>query len=132
MASDLPLVPVSRKTIWAGRIISTLPVLLLLFSATLKLASPPGVVEGFKKFGYPEELIRVLGAVELTCTVIYLIPRTSVLGAVLLAGYLGGATATHVRVEDPHFIMPFLAGVLVWLGLFLREPRLRALLPLRN
>jgi hypothetical protein len=132
MASDLPLVPVSRKTIWAGRIISTLPVLLLLFSATLKLASPPGVVEGFKKFGYPEELIRVRGAVELTCTVIYLIPRTSVLGAVLLAGYLGGATATHVRVEDPHFIMPFLAGVLVWLGLFLREPRLRALLPLRN
>ena len=132
MASDLPAISPSRKTIWTGRIISTLPVLALLFSATMKLMKPPGIVDGFKHFGYPEELIRVLGIVELSCAVIYIIPRTSVLGAILMTGYLGGAVATHARVEDPHFIMPFLVGVLVWLGLLLREPRLRALLPLRS
>ena len=132
MTLDYQLAPVSRKMIWTGRIISTLPVLALLFSATMKLMKPPDIVDGFKHFGYPEELIRVLGIVELSCAVIYIIPRTSVLGAILMTGYLGGAVATHARVEDPHFIMPFLAGVLVWLGLLLREPRLRALLPLRS
>jgi len=132
MTLDYQLAPVSRKMIWTGRIISTLPVLALLFSATMKLMKPPGIVDGFKHFGYPEELIRVLGIVELSCAVIYIIPRTSVLGAILMTGYLGGAVATHARVEDPAFIMPFLAGVLVWLGLLLREPRLRPLLPLRS
>jgi len=121
----------SRKMIWAGRIISALPVLLLFFGASMSFAKPAGVVEGFKRFGYPESLLRVLGVVELSCALVYLIPRTSVLGAILLTGYLGGATATHVRMLDPAFFAPVLIGILVWLGLFLREPRLRALIPLR-
>jgi hypothetical protein len=132
METTTRISPVSRKAIWTGRIISTLPVLMLLFSGTLKLAKPPAVIDGFKKFGYPEWEIPILGIVEITCTIIYLIPRTSVIGAILLTGYLGGATATHARVADPAFIGPVIAGILVWLGLLLREKRLRPLLPLRS
>jgi len=132
MESDATAGGTSKKMIWTGRIIGALPVMVLLFSGVLKLAKPPAVVEGFNKFGYPERLLRPLGILEIGCTVIYLIPRTSVLGAILLTGYLGGATATHVRVLDPSFIMPFSAGVLVWLGLFLREQRLHKLIPLRG
>jgi Mn2+/Fe2+ NRAMP family transporter len=84
------------------------------------------------KFGYPEQLILVLGIVEMCCAILYVIPRTSVIGAILMTGYLGGATATHVRLEDPAFIAPIIVGILVWLGLLLREPRLRPLLPLRS
>jgi hypothetical protein len=123
---------VSNKMIWTGRVISALPVLLLLFSAVMKLVKPAGVVDGFKKLGYPEWEIAVLGIVELVCTIIYVIPATSILGAILLTGYLGGATNTHVRMSDPLFVMPVIAGVLVWLGLLLRESRLRPLLPLRR
>jgi hypothetical protein len=123
---------VSKKRVWAGRIISAIPVLMLLFSGVLKLIKPASVLEGFARFGYPESLVRALGIVELTCTVVYLIPRTSVLGAILLTGYLGGAVATHVRIGDPSFIMPFILGVMVWAGLFLRDDRLRALIPLRS
>lgn len=122
---------VSKKMLWIGRVISALPVLLLLFSASMKITRAPAAVEGFAKYGYPDRVIAPLGLVELTCTIIYVIPRTSVLGAILLAGYLGGATATHVRAGEP-FIMPVIAGVLVWLGLLLREARLRPLLPLRT
>ncbi|MGA3067564.1 MAG: DoxX family protein [Tepidisphaeraceae bacterium] len=122
----------SSKMIWAGRIISALPVLLLFFSASMKLAKPPGVVSGFEHFGYPQTLIPVLGILEAGCAIVYLIPRTSVLGAILLTGFLGGATATHVRLLDPAFVMPVAVGVLVWLGLLLREPRLRPLIPLRK
>jgi uncharacterized membrane protein YphA (DoxX/SURF4 family) len=100
---------VSNKAIWAGRIISALPVLLIVFSAILKLAKPPAVVQGFARFGYPEHLIPILAILELICTIIYLIPFTSVLGAILLTGYLGGATATNVRISDPAFIMPVFA-----------------------
>jgi hypothetical protein len=132
MQTIIPTAPVSKKMLWTGRVISALPVLLLLFSASLKLTKSAGVVEGFKKFGYPEWEIMVLGIIELTCTVLYVIPVTSVLGAILLTGYLGGATATHARISDPSFIMPVIAGVLVWLGLLLRESRLRPLLPLRS
>lgn len=115
----------------AGCIVSALPVLVLLFSATMKFVKPPAVVEGFGKFGYPAHLITVLGIVEVGCTIVYLIPRTSVLGAILLTGYLGGATATHVRIGDPAFVAPVVFGMLVWLGLFLRDGRIRALIPLR-
>ena len=132
VTAEASVVRASSKALWAGWIISILPALLLLLSAAMKFAKPRAVTEGFEKFGYPERLLLVLGIVELTCTVIYLIPRTAVLGAILLTGYLGGATATHVRVSDPSFITPALCGVLVWLGLFLREPRLRALIPLRG
>lgn len=123
--------PASKKMVWAGRIVSALPVLMLLMSAAMKFAKPAPVVEGFVKLGYPESLALGLGIVELACTVIYIIPQTSVLGAILLTGYLGGATATHVRIGDP-FLMPIVLGVLVWAGLFLRDARLRELIPLKR
>lgn len=131
MQSDAQIAPVSKTMLWTGRVISALPVLLLLFSAAMKFLKPPEVVEGMAHLGYPENLTLGLGITELACTVIYAIPRTSVLGAILLTGYLGGATATHVRIGEP-FFTPIIAGVLVWLGLFLRDPRLRALIPLRS
>jgi hypothetical protein len=106
-------------------------VLLLVFSAVLKLMKPAPVVAGFAQFGFPESLIFPLGILELACTVVYLIPRTSILGAILITGYLGGATATNVRVGEP-FLGPVIAGVLAWGGLYLREPRVRALIPLRH
>jgi len=122
---------VSKKVLWAGRIMSALPVLLLLFSSVMKFVKPASVVEGFVRLGYPESLAFGIGIVELACTVLYVIPQTSVLGAILLTGYLGGATATHVRIGEP-FYMPIVLGMLVWAGLFLRDDRLRALLPLRS
>jgi len=124
-------VAVSKAMLWVGRIISTLAVLMLLMSGIMKLVKPDPVVEGFAKFGYHEGLALGLGILELVCTVLYAVPRTSVLGAVLLTGYLGGATATHVRIGDP-FYFPVILGVLVWGGLYLRDPRLHALLPLRG
>jgi hypothetical protein len=121
----------SRAMIWTGRVISALPVLGLLFSAAMKFLKPPEVIEGFTKLGYPENLALGLGILEVACTILYVIPQTAVLGAILLTGYLGGATATHVRVGDS-FVAPVIVGVLVWLGLFLRDHRLWALLPLRR
>lgn len=132
MPSGAQTSPVSKTRLWAGRIMSGLPVLLLLFSGVLKLIKPAAVVQGFAHFGYPESLVLLLGILELLCTVVYVIPRTSVLGAILLTGYLGGATATNVRVGDPLSFVPVILGVLVWGGLFLRDDRLRALLPLRG
>ncbi len=132
MSSDTQAAPASKKMLWAGRIISALPVLLLLFSGVMKLMKPAPVVQGLAHFGYPESLLLVIGILELGCTIVYLIPRTSVLGAILMTGYLGGATSTNVRIGDPLFFVPAILGVLVWLGLYLREDRLRALLPLRN
>ena len=131
MTLDSQTAPVSTKLLWAGRIVSALPVLGLLLSATMKLVKAAPVMEGFAKFGYPDSVILPLGIVELTCTVLYVIPQTSVLGAILLTGYLGGATATHVRVGET-FYAPVILGVLVWLGLFLRDARLRVLIPLRR
>lgn len=123
--------PVSKKRLWAGRIISALPALMLLFSGVVKLMQPAPVVEEFARLGYPESMALGIGILELACTVVYVIPRTSILGAILLTGYLGGATATHARIGDP-FFMPIVLGVLVWGGLFLRDDRLRALIPLRS
>jgi hypothetical protein len=122
--------PVSKKMLWTGRIMSALPVLLLAFSAVAKLMKPASVVDGFVRLGYPESLILRIAVLELVCAVVYVIPRTSIVGAILLTGYLGGAIATHVRVGEP-FFGPVVAGVLVWGGLFLRDQRLRALIPFR-
>ena len=110
---------------------SGLPVLILLASGVMKVLKPAKMVEGFVQSGWPESVLVPLGIVELTCTVIYLIPRTSVLGAILLTGYLGGATAASVR-SGQSFIFPVIVGILVWGGLFLRDPRIRALIPLKN
>jgi hypothetical protein len=130
--ADIQTVPVSKKRQWAGRIISALPVLLLLFSGVMKLLKPSAVLQSFAGYGYPEHLLVAIGLLEIACTVVYVIPRTSILGAILVTGYLGGATATNVRIGNPAFIMTTLLGVLAWLGLYLRDDRLRALLPLRE
>ena len=122
----------SKKTIWAGRIMSALPVLMLLFSAGMKLIQPEGMEKSFADLGWPIQLAVPLGIVELSCAVLYAIPQTAVLGAILVTGYLGGATATHVRLEEPVFVMPIFLGVLAWGGLFLRDRRIRALIPLRK
>jgi hypothetical protein len=125
-------VRVSHAAFWFGWIIGVLPVIALVMSASMKLAHGPEVVKGFKQFGYPEHLLLVLGIVELFCPILYLIPRTAVLGAILMTGYFGGAIATHVRMSDPMFIIPLILGVLTWLGLFLRDRRVRELIPLRK
>jgi DoxX-like protein len=120
---------VSKKALWAGYICSAAPVLMLLFSGVFTLIKPAPVVVEFGRLGYPEKLAIVIGIIELACTVLYMIPRTAVLGAILLTAYLGGATATHVRIGDPFFI-PIVLGILIWLGLYFRDPRLRSLVPL--
>ena len=120
-----------KKLMWAGYILSGLPALLLLFSGVMKLVKAPSVVEGFTHLGYDQSVALGIGIVELLCTILYLIPRTSVLGAILLTGYLGGATATHLRIGEP-FYGAVLLGFLVWGGLFLRDERLRVLIPLRK
>ena len=127
-------VPVSRGRLWTGRIVSGLIVLFLLFDAVLKLMKPAMVVEGTIRVGYPESVIIPLGIVLTICTIAYSIPRTSVLGAILLTGYLGGAVATHVRLSEGAFSVsfPIVIGVLLWGGLYLRDVRLGALIPLRN
>ena len=121
----------SRKMLWASRIMSALPVLLFAFSAVMKLQRPPALIDGFKHFGLPETLAIPIGVLELACTIVYVIPQTAVLGAILLTGYLGGAILTTLRVGDS-WIMAVVVGVLVWGGLFLRDSRVRALIPFRR
>jgi len=121
----------SRRVLWAGRILSGLPALFLLFDAGMKLVKPPFVVEGTLKVGFPESAVIPLGVVLLACVILYLVPRSAVLGAILLTGYLGGAVATHLRIGDPlfsHTLFPVYFGVLLWAGLWLRDPRLRSIL----
>ena len=130
--TQIPPSSPSKTTYWIGHAVSAFPVLMLFVSAAMKLAKPEFIVKGFTEHnGYSESVIIPLGIIELVCTVLYLVPQTSFLGAILLTGYLGGATATHVRIgEYPEAFMgaiPF--GVLLWLGLYLREPRLRTLAP---
>jgi hypothetical protein len=116
---------------WTGWLLTILPTLMLLMSAGFKFAMPGYKPEGAPDIGWEAGLVFKLGVLELICTLLYLFPRTAVLGAILLTGYLGGATATHVRIHDP-FFMPVILGVLLWLGLFMRDSRVRAILPLRN
>lgn len=132
MNDDKQTAPVSGKMIWAGRIISALPVLFLLMDAGMKFVKPPVVVQTTTHLGYPESTILGMGIVLLASTILYAIPRTAVLGAILLTGYLGGAVATHVRVGGTLFsiIFPVIFGVLIWGGLWLRDDRLRRLIPI--
>lgn len=115
---------------WAGRAVSVLAMLPFVPSAIMKLTMHPGVIAGMAHLGLPESLINPLGVLELLCVVLYAIPQTAVLGAILLTGYVGGAILTHLRIGEVVYMQTAL-GVLVWLGLWLRESRLRALLPLR-
>ncbi len=125
---------ISPKRLWAGRIMSYLAAVFLLLDAIGKLVKPAPVIEATVKLGYPASVIVPLGVVLLVCTVLYLIPPTSVLGAILLTGYLGGAVATHVRVGDTLFtiLFPVIFGVLLWGGLYLRDKKLQTLIPLRT
>jgi DoxX-like family len=125
-------VTVGRKALWAGRVVSALPVFMMGLSGVLKLAGGPQMMKDWAAFGYPPSALLPIGLVELACALVYVIPQTSVLGAVLVTGYLGGAVATHVRVSQVVWFGPALLGVLAWLGLFLRDPRIRQLLPLRR
>lgn len=122
----------SKKMYWAGWILGALPCALLTFSGAMKLTQSEQVVESFNHLGYDPGIAVGLGIVELTCTALYLIPQTAVLGAILLTGYLGGATATHLRIGEPNFVAPVIVGMVLWAGLYLRDPRIRALLPLRS
>ena len=131
MASET-LRPPSKAMIWIGWLLSALPSLALFFSGSMKLVKAEDAVKGFEHLGYPEHLALTLGIVEIGCTLVYLIPRTAVLGAILLTGYLGGAIATHIRLLEMQFLAPLVLGVLIWGGLFLRDPRVRALIPIRT
>jgi hypothetical protein len=133
MQSAFATTPISPRMLWVSRILSGLPALMLLFSAVMKLAQPAPVLQEFARLGYQENVVLGIGVLELACTVIYLIPRTAVLGAILLTGYLGGAIATHVRIGDPLVnYTPVVLGILIWGGLYLRDDRVRALIPLRS
>ena len=133
--SDTQGLRISRKTLWTGRILSALPVLFLLMDGIMKLVKPEPVVKATIELGYPESVIMVLRIILLVCVILYIVPHTAVLGAILLTGYLGGAVATQTRVGNPlfsHILFPVYLALLIWGGLFLRDSRLRALMPLRN
>ena len=132
MPSPIQTPPVSKAALWSGRVMSALPILLVLMSSVMKLLKLPAVVEGFARAGLPQHLILPVGIIELVCVVVYVIPRTSVLGAILMTGLLGGATITTLRVGDPTYPMPVVLGMLAWGGLYLRDSRLRARIPLRQ
>ena len=122
--------PVSTAHVWAGRAIGALAALSLLLDGAIKVLQLPPAVEASAQLGYNANLTFILGILELACVVVYLIPRTAPLGALLLTGYLGGAMATHMRLGSPLFsvVFPLLLGALLWGGLALRDRRLRALL----
>ncbi len=121
----------SGKVVWVGRAISVLASLVFAMSSFMKMKGGAEVTQGMAHLGLPEPLVLPLAILEISCVVIYLIPATSVLGAILLTGYIGGAICTHLRVGDPFFVQGAL-GVCVWLGLYLRENRLKGLIPLRR
>jgi hypothetical protein len=123
--------PIPQRTIWIGRVLSALAVLFLLFDGILKFYMdklPPEALAAGAALGWPVEKMPLVGAILLFCTFLYVLPRTSILGAILLTGYLGGAVASHVRVSNPlftHTLFPIYIAIIVWLGVFLRDLRCR-------
>ncbi len=135
MQAGTEVAPVSKGRLWAGRVMTGVGMLFLLMDGVMKLLKPAPVRESFARLGYPDGEIIGIGILLLVCTILYAIPLTSVLGAILLTGYLGGAVATHVRVGDPifsHALFPTYIAILLWGGLYLREARLHALVPFRK
>jgi hypothetical protein len=121
----------ANKTVWAGRVLSGLAVLFLTFDAAIKLIQSPMAIQATTDLGYPASVVLPLGILQVLCLIVYIVPRTSVLGAILWTGYLGGAIATHVRLENPlftHQLFPIYVAALLWGGLYLRDRRVRALL----
>ena len=125
----------SKGRLWTGRVLSGIAILFLLFDGIIHVLKPAPVIDGFAKLGFPVSVSVGLGILELGCLLLYLIPRTSVFGAVLLTGYLGGAIASQLRIAAPLFstlLFPLYVALFVWGGLYLRDERLRALLPVRR
>lgn len=131
MAEELQTRSNPRWMTWVGWVLGVLPCCLLVMSATFKFIQSEEVVKGFEAQDWPLNTAVPIGIAELASTILYLIPQTAVLGAILLVGYLGGATAVHVRLGEP-FWMPVAMGVVLWLGLYLRDPRIRELVPWRR
>jgi DoxX-like family len=131
---SIPQIATTPKwMIWTGRVISALPVLMLIMSATMKFNLPEAALKEMAKDGWDPKIMPVLGIVELASTLLYVIPQTAVLGAILLTGYLGGAVCTHVQKgEFTHMLIPLGLGILVWIGLYLRDHRVRSLAPIRS
>jgi hypothetical protein len=135
MTSPANTSSVGKKRLVAGYVLTVLVALFLTFDTVIKVLKLAPAVQGTTKLGYPASAVLWIGLVELVCLTLYLVPRTSVLGALLLTGYLGGAIATHVRLGSPllsHTLFPIYVALLLWGGLYLRETRLRELVPLRS
>jgi hypothetical protein len=137
MPTPTPNSPVSRLALWSGRLLSGLVILFLLFDGAIKLVPWPVVTETMDRIGYgsSETLARALGAITIACTVLYAVPPTSILGAILLTGYLGGAIASHVRIGSPvltHILFGVYLALMLWGGLWLRDRKLRSMMPLRD
>lgn len=130
MTDAIPTAQPAWKT-WTGRVLSILPVLMMAMGVVSIFFNRAQAVQGMDKFGWQEHALTLILVLEIGSALIYLIPRTAVLGAILMTGYFGGAIATHLRVADPGWPLALVCGILVWLGLYLRDPRLRVLLPLR-
>jgi hypothetical protein len=127
--------PISKGQLWAGRILSGIAVLFMLFDTVIHAMKPPAVIQGFAQLGFPLSIAIPLSAIEFIAVVLYVIPRTSAFGAILLTGYLGGAVAAQVRIGAPLFstvLAPIYVALFLWGGLYLRDERVRALIPLRR
>src|SRR3982074_3038553 len=137
MPTIVETAPVSKPALWTGRVLSGLVIMFLLLDGAIKLVPWPVVTETMDRMGYgsSETLARSLGIITIICTVLYSVPPTSILGAILLTAYLGGAMASHVRIDSPlfsHTLFGFYLGLMVWGGLWLRDPTLRNLIPFRR
>jgi DoxX-like family len=137
MPATAETAPVSKPALWLGRVLSGLVILFMLLDGAIKLVPWPIVTETMDRMGYgsSESLARSLGVITIACTVLYAIPPTSILGAILLTGYLGGAMASHLRIDSPlltHILFGFYLGLMLWGGLWLRDRSLRGLMPLRR
>lgn len=132
MRSPAPEAPGSKTALVAGRILSGLVALFLLFDSIPKVFGMAPAVDGTVQLGYPESVVPGIGLALLFCTILYMIPRTAIFGAILLTGYLGGAVATQVRLESLWLLFPVVFALLTWAGIYLRDERLRTLVPLRS
>ncbi|HTW63870.1 MAG TPA: DoxX family protein [Bryobacteraceae bacterium] len=132
--SPIPAAVPSTPVLWTSRTLSALVVLFLIFDGVTKILKVPQVIEATVRLGYPESAVVAIGIIVLACTLVYAIPHTSIFGAILLTAYLGGAVASQIRISAPAFdtSFPIIFCVLIWAPLFLREPRLRAIIPVRS
>ncbi len=127
-----PATTPSRGKLWTGRVLSAIPALLMINAVVMNVMRNPQAVEGTKHFGWGEESMITIAILAAVSVVLYLVPQTAVLGAIVMTGYFGGAIATHLRIHDPLWPMALVCGILTWLGLYLRDARLQELVPLRK